>query len=90
MLGETGKRGMTMPRNVRNFWVSASVDGKASKMESGPQGKAGGFQITIKVRDSGSISPKIITILGETKDCRLTVRAFGPECGEVCLSKTVR
>ena len=44
-----------MPRNVRNFWFEASVDGKEKDLASGPRNKDGGFSITIYQRDKGSV-----------------------------------
>lgn len=45
-----------MPRNVRNFWIEASVDGVQSTIGTGPRAKDGGFTMTIKQRDLGSIT----------------------------------
>lgn len=44
-----------MPRNVRNFWIELDVDGSKTAIGSGPRGKDGGFQLTIRQRDNGSI-----------------------------------
>jgi len=44
-----------MPRNVRNFWIEATVDGRQERIESGPRSKDGGFDLTIKMRDGGGI-----------------------------------
>jgi hypothetical protein len=45
-----------MPRNVRNFWLSLSVDGKRTKVETGPVSKSGGFDLEIRMRDRGGIT----------------------------------
>jgi len=45
-----------MPQNVRNFWLKLSVDGKTSRVETGPQAKDGGFQLVILQRDKGGIT----------------------------------
>lgn len=45
-----------MTRNVRNFWVGATIDGRQNRLESGPAGKYGGFRESIYIRDNGSIS----------------------------------
>lgn len=44
-----------MPRNVRNFWLELSVDGKRTDIATGPVSKDGGFFLTIKQRSSGAI-----------------------------------
>lgn len=44
-----------MPRNVRNWWIDARIDGRTSKLEGGPSSKEGGFTLNIKQRDDGVI-----------------------------------
>ena len=44
-----------MPRNVRNFWFDAWIDGKQEKVSSGPRAKNGGMDIVLKVRNKGSV-----------------------------------
>jgi len=44
-----------MPRNVRNFWLELTVDGKTSRVETGPQARDGGFRLVILQRDKGGI-----------------------------------
>ncbi len=44
-----------MPRNVRNFWLELDVDGKRTRVETGPQSKDGGFSLDVKMRDEGGI-----------------------------------
>lgn len=43
------------PRNVRNFWLDARVDGRANAVETGPRGANGGMTLAIKVRNDGNI-----------------------------------
>lgn len=54
-----------MPRNVRNFWIEASVDGRRSDISTGPRSSGGGFSCTIYVREEGSISDKKLRIGGQ-------------------------
>jgi hypothetical protein len=49
-----------MPRNVRNFWVSFNVDGRDSKLESGPVSADGGFSGEILIRRDGCIDTAAI------------------------------
>lgn len=45
-----------MPRNVRNFWIEPRVDGrKTDPAAFGPQGKEGGFCLTVHQRERGGI-----------------------------------
>lgn len=48
-------RSVTMPRNVRNFWIELDVDGKKERIATGPRNAAGGFDLTVKMRDEGGI-----------------------------------
>ena len=52
-----------MPRNVRNFWIDCEIDGRTSTLSGGPRSKDGGFHMTIKMRNDGSIE-KPLTISG--------------------------
>lgn len=65
-----------MPRNVRNFWIQASIDGINTSVATGPRSKDGGFSLTIKQRDGGDI----ITAL--------EVRGFVNRAGELVLEAT--
>lgn len=40
---------------IRNFWIDGDVDGRATPVEGGPRNKAGGFSMTVYVRDEGGI-----------------------------------
>lgn len=44
-----------MPRNVRNFWIEAEIDGRKSRIVAGPVRKDGGFSLRISMRDRGRI-----------------------------------
>lgn len=39
---------------LRNFWVSARIDGRETELEGGPRAKDGGMSITVLQRDNGS------------------------------------
>lgn len=45
-----------MPRNVRNFWIEAEVDGRNSTIGAGPQGKDGGINVRVLIRRDGGVS----------------------------------
>ena len=40
---------------IRNFWISAEIDGRSTKLTGGPRNKNGGFWLTVKMRDNGGI-----------------------------------
>lgn len=44
-----------MPRVVRNFWLSADVDGRKSRITGGPRRKDGGITLRIYQRDGGAV-----------------------------------
>ena len=52
-----------MPRNVRNFWIRANIDGRAGALEGGPRSKDGGFDLTIQAHIDGE-PREALTILG--------------------------
>jgi hypothetical protein len=61
-----------MPRNVRNFWIEAHVDGRAVKLAAGPASRYGGFTLTVYQRDKGGVMEAL--------------RLYGRECnGELHL-----
>lgn len=51
-----------MPRNVRNFWIDANIDGRASTLSGGPKSSGGGMRLSILQRERGSISERGITV----------------------------
>lgn len=62
-----------MPRNVRNFWIELDVDGKKTKVATGPRSKDGGFTAKILMRENGSISERKVKITGYEREGVLTV-----------------
>lgn len=44
-----------MPRNVRNWWIEVTIDGRTSRIAAGPQSKDGGFSMRILQRSKGDI-----------------------------------
>lgn len=55
------------PRTMRNFWVTAEVDGVSNPKTFGPKDREGGFKITVamKAHEKGkTISKKVFTIYG--------------------------
>lgn len=46
---------MPSPRVVRNFWISAEVDGRQSRLTGGPRAKDGGITLRLYQRSSGRV-----------------------------------
>jgi hypothetical protein len=64
---------------VRNFWIEANIDGHKTSLEGGPRSKDGGFNLTIYIRDRGSIA-RAVEVYGLAKSngkLELTVRESG-------------
>lgn len=55
---------MTMPRNIRNFWIECHIDGRTEPLTGGPVSKEGGFHMTIRQRDQEMISPHFLSLRG--------------------------
>lgn len=53
-----------MPRNVRNFWLEADVDGRSTRLEGGPVSKAGGFVQNLFMRGKGGSVEHVARIDG--------------------------
>ena len=69
-----------MPRNVRNFWLNAEVDGRATDIATGPRRKDGGMYLNLYVRNEGDIE-RLLTIecTVDTLDpAKLIVKLSGP------------
>lgn len=43
------------PRNVRNFWLEITVDGRVRRVNVGPRDKDGGFRIRVFQRSRGQV-----------------------------------
>lgn len=66
-------------RNVRNFWLELSVDGKQSRVDTGPRAKDGGFDLIVYVREDGDISDKSVHLRGRVgSDGTLQVNCTAP------------
>ena len=69
-----------MPRHVRNFWIELTVDGKKSRIATGPCAKDGGFELTIRQRDKGDIITGMM-IRGYAGLDKLVIEATTPDTG---------
>lgn len=78
-----------MPRNVRNFWINAVIDGRRSPLVGGPRAKDGGFDLEIKQRHAGQVVPAL-TVLGQEIDGELHLLVRNGKGKLVHCSKTPR
>ena len=51
-----------MPKNVRNFWLDAQIDGRKSILTGGPSAENGGMSVEIFFRENGQISNRNIVL----------------------------
>lgn len=42
-------------RNVRNFWLEIIIDGRSTRIKTGPAGWDGGFALAVYQRDMGNV-----------------------------------
>lgn len=52
-----------MPRNTRNFWIDANIDGRATALTGGPESEIGGLTACFAIREDGAVALGV-TILG--------------------------
>ena len=48
---------------IYNYYVEAHIDGRHTPLKAGPRGREGGIDVTIKMRDGGTITSPL-RILG--------------------------
>jgi hypothetical protein len=60
---------------VRNFYLKADIDGRKTTLEGGPKNKEGGFDLTIYMRDKGSITTPV-TINGRELNGKLYLEIY--------------
>jgi len=61
-----------MPRSIRNFWLTAHIDGSRSPWASGPRSRDGGFTLEVFCRDRGAVTGPL-RITGRCRDGRLSL-----------------
>jgi len=70
-----------MPRNVRNFWIEAEVEGRKSKIAFGPQGKEDGFCLTVFMRNKGEVEA-VLGLQGKVEGENVELWIDSGEVGE--------
>lgn len=71
-----------MPRNVRNFWIDADIDGRKETLSGGPNSKTGGMRAMIYMRDKGDVS-HAVTINATERGGKLELEIWGPNQDKV-------
>lgn len=64
-----------MPRNVRNFWIELWVDGRKTKIATGPVRKSGGFKLKVFQRNRGEIV-EVVSLDGMASEGALWISGF--------------
>ncbi len=54
----------TEPKRVRNFYISAEIEGRAGLLEGGPRASDGGFTLTISQRSNNSVK-EVLRLVGK-------------------------
>lgn len=62
-----------MVRNVRNFWLSARVDGRNTVIGTGPRSKDGGMFLDLYIRAAGEITRACEIACQSTDDGKLCI-----------------
>ena len=63
---------MPKPKNVRNFWIEGSIDGRLTKLVGGPESEGGGLHFTVYQRDKGEVV-EALQLWGFAIDNQLTL-----------------
>jgi hypothetical protein len=63
-----------MPRNVRNFWVELSIDGRENNLSGGPAAKDGGIGGRILIRQNGEVATAVSITGAASRDGTLYLR----------------
>ena len=74
---------------VRNFWIEASIEGRASLLQGGPRAKDGGMNITLYQRDNGFVAKAVHIFCFVNREGQLVTRVDVPGMGN-CEVKTER
>lgn len=78
-----------MPRNVRNFWIEADIDGRKSAFSGGPSRADGGISLKILQRDKGGIVTAL-AVYGHITDDGRIILDVNPFMGEQVSIETTR
>lgn len=70
---------MKKPRNVRNFWFNANIDGRENSISTGPKNATGGMGISFFIRDHGEVKGAFdVVALYHPEDSTLRYRIIIP------------
>lgn len=79
-----------MPRNVRNFWVSGTIDGRRTAIAGGPKSPTGGMHLMIHVRQRGEIVHNVLNVQGVVKNENTLALRVMSKNGAICQEFTFR
>ena len=69
---------------VRNFRIECEIDGRKTKLSGGPQGKEGGFKLTVYIRDKGK-SVHGCALVGRVNQDSLQLEIWSSETHRICV-----
>ena len=73
------------PRNVRNFWLELDIDGRKSRIATGPVNTLGGFSLVVKARNRGEVCEAFV-IHGVVKaDHSTSISCHPSHSPEICI-----
>lgn len=67
-----------MSRNVRSFWLDIYVDGRKSRIGTGPQDIDGGFIVEVKYRSCGAVCSESFKLIGVSDGTALQLQLVTP------------
>lgn len=79
-----------MPRNVRNFFLQIDVDGKKTRVATGPRKKDGGFRCQVLMRSDGEIYNDNVVIEGREHQGVLTLFITAGSSEEHIFTRTTK
>lgn len=79
-----------MPRNVRNYWIEANIDGRPTRIAAGPRRKDGGFALSVLMRDQGGIVDALTVEGYADPDGTLTLNVFNADANNIYQRKAQR
>lgn len=77
-----------MPRNVRNFWLNITIDGKKTDIGAGPRSRSGGFRCQVLQRADGEIHREELIVEGIPRDGLLELKVWVG--GDVIFKRTTK
>jgi hypothetical protein len=79
-----------MTHKVRNWWVSADIDGRPTPLAAGPIKRDGGIYVVVTQRHAGAITPALTIIGTAVEDGTLRLEVLNAEGQIIFARETTR